>query len=112
MLRRILWIFLGLEALRFTAWIAFLLWFASAFDSKTWVGPEASLIPILAASWLGFPYGWIASRWAGTWNFLPVSEHAIVSIALAHFALWLLVTAFVAWVLYRLSLLKRRPTGI
>jgi len=106
MLRRILWVFLGVEALRLTAWVVFLSWFASAYDPATWIGHEAPLMSIFAASWLAFPYGWIASRWAGTWNFLPLGDQVPVSIALAHFALWLLVTVFIAWTLYRLSRLK------
>jgi len=111
MLGRVLWIFLGVEALRFVAWIAFLLWLASAFDSSTWVGAEAPLVSILVASWLGFPYSWIASWSAGSWNFLPIAEHVTMSVALTHFALWLLATAFIAFVLYRLSRLKCRSIG-
>ena len=110
MWRRLLWVFLGVEALRFAMWIIFLLWLVSAYDPLKWVGPEAPLISILAAAWLGFPYGWIASRWAGTWNFLPMGDQVPMSIAFSHFGLWLLVSVFVAWALYRLARLKRRPT--
>jgi hypothetical protein len=108
MLRRILWIFLGVEALRFTAWVTFLLWLASAYDAEKWVGPEASIISILAAFWLGTPYSWIASCLNGNWNLMPIDHHIPVSIALGHFALWLTMTMLVALVLYRLSRLKRR----
>lgn len=107
MWRRILWIFLGVEVLRFLMWIVFLLWLASAYDAKTWVGPEASLIPILVASWLGFPYAWIVSDLAGTANFFPINNHVPVSIALSQFALWLLVTVLVVWALHRLARRRR-----
>jgi hypothetical protein len=106
MWRRVMWIFLGIEALRFASWLLFLLWLTLAYDATTWVGPESNVISGLAALWLGFPYSWVAGYFAGTMNFLPFTQHVPVGIAVVHFTLWLLITALVAFPLHRLA--KRR----
>ncbi len=103
MARKLLWLFLCVEALRLVMWIGFLLWLASAYDAQTWVGPEAAIPSWLAALWLGFPYGWFASCVASNAGFLPEAGHAPVRIALTNFVLWLVATAIIACVWYRLS---------
>jgi len=97
--RVVLWIFLGFEAIRLIAWLAFLIWFFDAYDSNSWVGSEAIAIPGIAALWLGFPYAFIAGYTAGSMNFLNVSANAPVAVAISNFGLWLFCSMLCIWAL-------------
>jgi hypothetical protein len=101
--RRIFRVFFAVEALRFALWSAFLAWLVSSYDAMQWVGPEASVPSLLAAMWLGFPYGWVSSIALGGWDPFGNGEHAPVRIALFHFLLWLVLTFSIGWLLKKKS---------
>lgn len=100
-------LYLIVEGTRLLLWVAFLVWLFGTYDPATWVSGEAQIPSMLAAAYLGFPYSWIVGL-AVDWDFLKVSSHIPLRIALSHFFLWFVSTSTLIWFVFRRS--KRHAT--